>query len=148
LIRLTGRGCGTLKSIKKVLLEKVEAPAPGQPKPESFSDIKDVDMVAHKTDIVGDSGLLPHPNWNKPGASKGENGELVKPAGWSLSVADTIDYVKVVLHICATVDMIAEGGATCESIARTAQEVFDRAPKLVGTEGRVLRTIIVVWCAK
>ncbi len=109
-MRLTGRGCGMANAIKKVLLKKLEASAPGQPQPESFSDIKDIDAVAHKTDIIGDWGLLFHLDCNTPGVSKGKNGELVKPAGWSPSVADIFDNVEMFLH------MIAEGGATCESL--------------------------------
>ena len=73
-MRLTGRGCGTADAIKKALLNKLEASAPGQPEPEAFSDVKDIEVVAYKTDIIGNSGFLFHPSWNTPGVSKGMNG--------------------------------------------------------------------------
>ena len=122
-MRLTGRGCGTAKAIKNVLLKELETNALGQPEPAPFPNIKDVaEVVAYKTDIIGDSGLLFHPDWNMLGVQRGKNGELVKPAGWSPSVPDLFDNVKMFTSVCATtVDMIAQGGATCESLARTAQ---------------------------
>ncbi len=110
--------------IKNVLLQELEATAFGQPGPASFSNITDVDVVAYKTDIIGDSGLLFPPDWNTPGVQRGKTGELLKPAGWSASVAGIFDNVKMFMHVWATVDVIAEGGATGESLARTAQEVF------------------------
>ncbi len=78
-----------------MLLRKMEACAPGQPEPETFSDVKDIEVVAHATDIIGDPGLLFHVGWSMPGASKGKNGELVKPAGWTPSVADIFDNVRM-----------------------------------------------------
>ena len=47
-----------------------------EPESESFSDIKGIDVVAYKTDIIGHSGLLFHLDWNTPGVSKGKDGDL------------------------------------------------------------------------
>ncbi len=71
------------------------------------------------TGIIGDSGF--DLDWNMPGISKGKTGELLPPAGGSPSGTDILDNAKMLMHACATVDIIAEGGATCESLARTAQ---------------------------
>ncbi len=84
------------------------------------------------------------PGWSTPGVSKAASGSLVKPAGWSPSVADMLEFVRKWQTITGTCGVIPEGRATCEGLARTVKELWDR-PQIPGNEdGKVMTIAIVV----
>ncbi len=109
-------------------------------KPEAFDRVRDVTKsIAHKVGAIADWGLMFHPGWSMPGVSKGVNGSLVELAGWDPSVTDVFELVKRYLTITGTCGMIAEGGVTCEGLARISKELWDRKPEIPGNEdGKVM----------
>ena len=74
-----------------------------------------------------------------------KNGKLVKPPGWTTSVADLHEGVKKFVGVNISLDMCVEGATTCQGLARLTDEVWPRAP--VKTEPYpVLRVAVVSWC--
>ena len=62
-------------------------------------------------------------------------------------MTDIFELVKQHQTITGTCDMIAEGGATCEGLARLVKDLWGRKPQVPGDEdGKVMRTAVVIWC--
>ena len=73
-----------------------------------------------------------------PGATVDENGKGKPPVGWKPSLAEVADYTTRYTAVTGTLDMLAEGGATCEGLTRLAKELWRReriAPSSPGNPG-------------
>ena len=122
-------------------------------KPEPFERIIDVTKwVSYKLDVIADSSLIFAPGLEMPGTTVDENGKVKAPAGWKPSLAEVADFTKRFQTVSGTVDMLAEGGATCEGLTRLAKELWDRKPQAPSSPGnpgaepgKIARIIVVIW---
>ena len=87
-----------------------------------------------------------------PSATVDENGKVKAPLGWKPPLAEVADCTKRFMTVTWALDVLAEGGATCEGLTRLAKELWEREPLAAlslgnpGAEPSKIATIAtVVW---
>ncbi len=144
-LKLTGRNFGISNKLADEL-------ALGNQEPFGGCGVPDQEVV--KIDLVGDSSLLGHPGLNYPGVRKAKDGAHLPPVGWTPEVATLRQEVRRhLLNDGAILDVLAEGGATCEGLTRLATEAWLRKPTSGGAHDtfekvmgrRVTRVAVISW---
>ncbi len=92
--------------------------------PEPFESIHNVTKcISHKVNTAGGSSLIFATGPEMPGATVDENGKVKAPVGWKPLLAEVADCTKRYMTVFGTLDLLAEGGATCEGLTRLAKEL-------------------------
>jgi hypothetical protein len=109
-----------------------------------LKDVLLATMGHMKLEIIGDPSLILRGGPCAPDATIGPTGKVEKPGGWQPSVVEGRVHVKNFVGVTCSVDVAAEGGATCAGLGRLRDELRERCLVGTGPGGKATSRFILV----